>query len=150
MKKILLIMLSVGILIGIITVNALAAGPDSNRPMCHNFLNLTPDQQQKMLTLRQEFQKDTMDLRFALQQKRLELRQLWSANPPSQNAIDAKTKEVNALRIQMIAKTQTFKDKVKTILTPEQLKHLNDRMTKSGPGMRRQGRGNGGFMGFCY
>jgi Spy/CpxP family protein refolding chaperone len=72
-----------------------------------------------------------------MQQKNLELRQLWSVKPLNQAAIGSKTKEVTALRVQITAKRDTMQEKMKAILTPEQLKLYNERT----PG------GNGGFGG---
>ena len=112
-----------------------------------NNLNLTSDQQQKVLTIRQDFQKDTLTLRFDLQKKKLELRRLWAAQPLNQAAIDAKTKEVTALKIQMTTKNQTKREKIKGVLTAKQLKMLNDSKRQNfRSGFGRPGR-HGGRQG---
>ncbi|MCL6592174.1 MAG: hypothetical protein K6U80_19785 [Firmicutes bacterium] len=82
--------------------------------------------------------------------KNLELRQLWAAKPVNQSAIDAKNKEVIAIQVQMNAKAQAMQEMIKTVLTPEQLKQLNENGSNYGPGRRGKGRRGGGFMGGCY
>lgn len=152
MKKTLIIFTIVAMLIATIGYSVLAYGPASGsgrgqggRMGMRNGggngfmaeLKLTSEQQQKLLVIRQQFQKDTQNLRFEMQQKNLELRQLWSVKPLNQAAIGSKTKEVTALRVQITAKRDTMQEKMKAILTPEQLKLYNERT----PG------GNGGFGG---
>jgi Spy/CpxP family protein refolding chaperone len=152
MKKTLIIFTIAAMLITTIGYSVLAYGPASGRGRGQGGrmgmrngggngfmaeLKLTSEQQQKLLVIRQQFQKDTQNLRFEMQQKNLELRQLWSAKPLNQAAIESKTKEVTALRVQITAKRDTMQEKVKAVLTPEQLKLYNEWT----PG------GNGGFGG---
>lgn len=115
-------------------------------------LKLTVDQEKKILEIRQQFQKDTIDLRFEMQKKQLELRELWTAKPLNQSAIEAKTKEVTGLRVQMTNKAQTMFEKMKAVLTPEQQKKLDESGFNCNPGSRRKnGRGNGkGMMGMGF
>ena len=131
MKKIILIITMVALLIGSFTFVTLAFGPRTGpgwgcRVSGFGFkkLNLSDDQQHKLLTIRQEFQKNTLSLRQDMQKKRQELRQLWTAETLNQSAIDAKTKEMNALGIQLVQKMREQFEKAKTVLTPEQLKQL--------------------------
>lgn len=155
MKKLVLIMTVVALLTGMITFSAMAfgrgAGVAGTRQMGNsgNYLNLTFEQQQKFLAIRQDFQKDTQTLRFDFQKKNLELRQLWAANPLNQSAIDVKTKEVTALEVKLTTKAQEMQDKIKGVLTAEQLKQWNDTGFNCGPGMRGQSR-RGGRMGGCF
>ncbi|HYH02735.1 MAG TPA: hypothetical protein VEC37_06505 [Bacillota bacterium] len=70
------------------------------------------------------------------------MRQLWAAKPLNQKAIENKTKEVTALRIQISEKSQIMFDKIKAFLTPDQQKLLETNFNQgSGCGMRsgRQG-----------
>ena len=112
-----------------------------------NALNLTVEQQQKIMTIRQDFEKDTLALRNDMQKKSSELRQLWKADPLNQTAIDSKTKEINTLKIQMVTKMRAMRDKMKGILTADQLKKVNDfkQNHKFGPGGKRE---NGGCWGW--
>jgi Spy/CpxP family protein refolding chaperone len=153
MKKIMLMVTLVCLLMGIFTVSAWAQpgnrlGPGGLRSeytarLGHK-LGLTLEQRQKMLAIRQDFEKDTLDLRIDMRNKRQELRNLWTVDPLDQKAIDGKTRELNGIRIQMINKGRLFRSKLKAILTPIQLKKLkklndieqerSDRM--KGPGRR--------------
>jgi Spy/CpxP family protein refolding chaperone len=143
MRKIILIITITALMTGFFAFSAMAYGMGPGmRPMGHfrNDLDLTFDQQQKILAIRQDFQKDTLSLRFDLQEKNLELRQLWEANPLNQTAIEAKTKEVTDLRVQMTTKAQAMHEKIKSVLTAEQLKKLNDNNRQNyGPGPGRRG-----------
>ncbi len=133
MKKILLVMIAVVLLIGTLSFAALAAdGPragygPAGRPAAMDAfksLNLTLEQRQKLLTIRYEFQKDTLETRYNLQTKQMELRKLWAAKTLDQEAIAQTTKEVTDLRIQLVTKTRAMFEQVKTVLTPEQQKKL--------------------------
>jgi Spy/CpxP family protein refolding chaperone len=154
MRKILLIMISVVLLIGIVAFAAMACGRGAGMGQMgaalgyNNTLNLTRDQHEKILAIRQDFQKETQKFRFDLQKKNLELRGLWAAQPLNQRAIDAKTKEVTALQVKITAKAREMHDKIKSVLTAEQLKQWDSSGFNSGPGMRGQGRRGGhGRMG---
>jgi Spy/CpxP family protein refolding chaperone len=145
MKKLLSIIAVTVLLVGSLAFTTLAFGPGNGacpggkggfgmREL--DSLNLTNDQQQKILTIRHEFEKDTLSLRQEMRKKRQELQQLWSADNLNQAAIDAKTKEMNALQIQMTQKSREMFNKIKAVLTAEQLKQLEARK-------QNQGRRNG-------
>ncbi|MGE5557421.1 MAG: Spy/CpxP family protein refolding chaperone [Bacillota bacterium] len=87
-------------------------------------LNLTIEQQLKMWDIRYEFEKNTMAPRFDLQRKLLELKKLWSDEPLDERAIEAKTKEITALRVQVANKTRAMRERMKKVLTKEQLAKL--------------------------
>jgi Spy/CpxP family protein refolding chaperone len=134
MKKILLIGLALVMLVGMVAFAAMAAGDGwgcGPRGEHHRFammdkLNLTLEQRQKMLEIRQGFEKDTLALRYDLRQKNQELRKLWRADSLDSNAIQSKSNEIIALRIKLVTKMRVMRDKMKSILTPEQLKILQD------------------------
>jgi Spy/CpxP family protein refolding chaperone len=152
LKKILLITAIVALLIGSLTLAAFAYGPGNGGGWgCKgggnfgiNSLNLTAEQQQKILAIRQEFQKNTLALRQEMRKKRQELQPLWSADTINQGAIDAKTREMNSLRIQMVQKSREMSGKIKAVLTPEQLKQLESRKQERGQGHRGPGMWGGG------
>ncbi|TCL73346.1 Spy/CpxP family protein refolding chaperone [Hydrogenispora ethanolica] len=163
MKKSLLVLLTVALLIGSLSFAALAAGPgQGNRPAgeyrftVFKALNLSPEQQEKLLAIRQDFEKATLDLRFDLQRKQLELRKLWAANPLDQNAIETQSKAVAALRVQMVTQSRAMFEKVKSVLTPAQLKQLETRFQdrpgkgRRGPGAGIGGPRRGGMQGFGF
>lgn len=82
-------------------------------------LELTPVQEEKMLTIRQELVKETLELRQKLQRLNLELRRLWEANPPNQTAINQKLTEMTPLRVELSSKSQQAQKEIESILTPE-------------------------------
>jgi Spy/CpxP family protein refolding chaperone len=99
-------------------------------------LNLTPEQNQKMLAVREAFFKETLPVRNEMQVKQLELRTLWAQTNPEPEKIIAKQKEVNALKTQLQEKGTMFRLEMRKILTPEQ----QAQMGAYGPGF---GRGQG-------
>lgn len=72
-------------------------------------MNLTPEQAGQMFDLRQKFMNETADLRKQMAIKRAELAALWKAENPDQNQIQAKQKEMNALRDQMQERATAFR-----------------------------------------
>jgi zinc resistance-associated protein len=70
--------------------------------------NLTPEQAGKIFDLKEKFQSETVGLRKQMMVKQAELAALWEAEKPDQNAIQAKQKELNALRDQMQEKMTAF------------------------------------------
>lgn len=67
-------------------------------------MNLTPEQAGQVFDLRQKFMNDTAELRKSLMVKGAELAQLWKAESPDEKAIQAKVKELGALKTQMMEK----------------------------------------------
>jgi Spy/CpxP family protein refolding chaperone len=154
MKKTMIVMMIIVLLIGVLAFAAMAYGRRAGTGwMGHGVyyndtLNLTPEQEEKLLTIHQDFQKDTQTLRFDWQKKNLELRQLWATKPLKQEAIDAKAKEVAAIQVKMTAKIQEMQDKIKGVLTVEQLKQWNTNSFRYGPGVMGHGWcGGHGCMG---
>ena len=77
--------------------------------------NLTPEQAGKIFDLKEKFHADTVGLRKQMMVKEAELAALWEAEKPDQNAIQAKQKELNALRDQMQEKMTAFRFEAKKI-----------------------------------
>lgn len=158
MKKGLLTTVITLVLVGTISLSAFGYGNSRRQgprqmvtTRLYQDLNLTPDQQQKILEIRQDFQKDTQTLRFEIQKIQLELRQLWSAQVLNQSQIEAKVKELTGLRVQLVTKARTMREEVKKVLTPDQLKKFEEnalnRVPGAGRGKRRGGTRMGGFFG---
>ena len=78
-------------------------------------MNLTPEQAGKLFDLREKMQADTADLRKQVMVKQAELAALWKPEKPDQTAIQAKQKELNALRDQMQEKMIAFRLEAKKI-----------------------------------
>ena len=64
-------------------------------------MNLTPEQAGKIFDLKEKMHTDTAGLRKQKMVKHAELAALWKMEKPDQTAIQAKQKELNALRDQM-------------------------------------------------
>ena len=78
-------------------------------------MNLTPEQAGKIFDLMEKMQAETAGLRKQLMVKHAELAALWKAGGAEQNAIQAKQKELNALRDQMQEKTAVYRLEAKKI-----------------------------------
>ena len=78
-------------------------------------MNLTPDQAGKIFDLMEKMQAETADLRKQLMVKHAELAAMWKAGGAEQNAIQAKQKELNALRDEMQEKTAVYRWEAKKI-----------------------------------
>ena len=78
-------------------------------------MNLTPDQAGKIFDLKEKMHTDTAGLRKQMMVKHAELAALWKAEKPDQTAIQAKQKELNALRDQMQEKMTAFRLEAKKI-----------------------------------
>jgi Spy/CpxP family protein refolding chaperone len=83
--------------------------------MAPGMTNLTPEQAGKIFDLKEKFHTDTAGLRKQMMVKHAELAALWEAEKPDQNAIQAKQKELNALRDQMQEKMTAFRLEAKKI-----------------------------------
>ncbi|MCL6589503.1 MAG: periplasmic heavy metal sensor [Firmicutes bacterium] len=150
MKKALIVGVIAALMVGAIGITAWAGGGGpkfggAGKGGLLKGLNLTADQQSKILAVQQDFQKETLPLRQDLQKKKLELRQLWDAEQLNQAAIDAKNKEITAIQIQLVQKSRAMMEKVKKLLTADQLKQWESFQGKDRPGM---GFGRGRMMGF--
>lgn len=154
MKKGLLTTLIVVVLVGTVSLAAFAygngrgrSGDQMGKPGFFQNLNLSPEQQQKLLEVKQDYQRETQSLRFEMQKKQLELRQLWSASTLNRSAIEAKEKEVTGIRVQLVTKARAMQDKMKSILTAEQLKKLEEYGFNRNSGAGVRGRRGGKRMG---
>ena len=78
-------------------------------------MNLTPDQAGKIFDLKEKMHTDTAGLRKQKMVKHAELAALWKMEKPDPTAIQAKQKELNALRDQMQEKMTAFRLEVKKI-----------------------------------
>ncbi|MDO9531309.1 MAG: hypothetical protein Q7O12_04180 [Deltaproteobacteria bacterium] len=78
-------------------------------------MNLTPEQAGKIFDLMEKLDADTAGLRKQIMVKHAELAALWKAGGAEQNAIQAKQKELNALRDQMQEKMAACRLEAKKI-----------------------------------
>ena len=78
-------------------------------------MNLTPEQAAKVFDLMEKLDADTAGLRKQIMVKHAELAALWKAGGAGQNDIQAKQKELNALRDQMQEKMAACRLEAKKI-----------------------------------
>ncbi len=116
-------------------------GPGMNRAA---YLNLTTDQITKINTLRNDFAKETLNLRTGMQTKAMEMRTLMTNPEKNQSKILSLQKEISALRLQMQEKSLQFRIKARNVLTPEQIAMLPAGGMRIGFGFAA---GNGRGMG---
>ena len=76
---------------------------------------LTPEEAGKIFDLKEKLHTDTAALRKQMMVKHAELAALWAAEKPEESAIQAKQKELNALRDQMQEKMTAFEFEAKKI-----------------------------------
>ena len=110
-------------------------------------MNLTPEQAGQLFDLKQKFMNDTASLRKQMWVKRAEMAALWRADNPEQAKIQAKQKELNAIREQMQEKMVAFRLEAKKI-APQAVMGMGPGMGMGGCGMG-PGKGNGPGGGYC-
>ncbi|WP_049757125.1 Spy/CpxP family protein refolding chaperone [Ammonifex degensii] len=99
-------------------------GIPANRPNLVQELGLTSEQLAQIRDIQQQMYNQTRDLRIKLMDAMFELRQLrWQENP-DRAAIDAKIKEIKNLRDQLRQAAREYRQKMDSILTPEQKEKL--------------------------
>lgn len=124
-----------------------AAGPFGKRPgfqsacgpYAWNNLDLTTEQAQKLMALRQSNFSQMQEIRNNLFQKRAELRLAWMQMDPDVAKIKNIQKEINALMAQKQEKMVDHRMAVRNILTPEQLTQHLAQCGWGGKGMRYPG-----------
>ena len=106
-------------------------GPTDQRHRFASFLNLSPEQKNKMRDLRNRFWTDTRDLRYEMLQKRLELKKLFGDQKTDDAMLLAKQKELNTLRMTLMDKRAQMRIEWRKIFSPEQIQKL-DNLTMGG------------------
>lgn len=149
MKRISVIGIVTVLLLALATNFVMAAGPcigkggkSGKGGDCLVDLDLSYEQQEKILEIRQRYTREIQPICHDLQKKRLELKKLWGAKNPSQNAIIAKRQQMVADQVKLQFKKRAVQEEIKKVLTPEQLKKFETKTDcfqgfKSG---RRHGR----------
>ncbi len=110
-------------------------------------MNLTPEQAGKIFDLMEKLQADTSGLRKQLMVKHAELAALWKAGGAENNAIQAKQKELDALRDQMQEKMAACRLEAKKIAPDFDMGMGVGMGMGMGAGGMGMGRGPGGGMG---
>ncbi|MEW5844890.1 MAG: Spy/CpxP family protein refolding chaperone [Bacteroidota bacterium] len=110
------------------------------------YLNLTPEQEQKINDLRVKHLKETTPLRNELREKQAHLRTLESADKPDMTAINKTIDEISTLKAKLMKARAAHRAEVSQLLTDEQRVIFNSR-GKMGKGMRGERRNMPGNMG---
>ncbi len=101
-------------------------------PFAEADLNLTLEQQLKILEIRQAFAKESQPLRFIIEKDQLLLRRLWSEKILNQTLIEATETEVALTSVKLRLMKRHLHEQLNAVLTPEQQKQLQ----KKRPGPR--------------
>ena len=115
-KLSLLLVLALALSLGL-AASVWAQAQPMGKDMGHGpeMMNLTPEQAVKIFDLMEKMHADTADLRKQMMVKHAELAALWKKGGAEQNTIQAKQKELNALRDQMEEKTTACRLEAKKI-----------------------------------
>ncbi|MDZ7698957.1 MAG: Spy/CpxP family protein refolding chaperone [Deltaproteobacteria bacterium] len=109
-------------------------------------VNLTPEQSEKILALKNNHFSDVQPLRSEMFNKRAELRLLWLQTTPDAAKIKATQDELWNFRKQLQDKRTDFRLAIRKILTPEQVTQILSKGCGGGPGSeygKRHGKGFG-------
>ncbi len=114
-----------------------------------SYLGLTRDQITKMRDVWARFYLDTRNLRYDLMQKRLEMKRLFTDPKADAAALQAKQRELSAIRQKLMDRRAQAIIEWRSLLTPQQIQKLDIlSMAHRGMGMRgRMGSGCGCGMG---
>jgi Spy/CpxP family protein refolding chaperone len=109
-------------------------------------MKLTPEQAGQIFDLKEKFHADTAGLRKQMMVKEAEMASLWETEKPDQTIIQAKQKELNALRDQMQEKMTALEFEVKKIAPDFKMGRGMGEGMGYGPG-KGMGHGPGAGMG---
>jgi Spy/CpxP family protein refolding chaperone len=118
-----------------------------NNPEIRDKIGVTADQAAKIRQQESDFRKTEIRGRADLEVKRIDLRDLMSADKPDRAAIDAKLTEISTARLALEKSAVTFRLNSRDALTPDQRAKLRDLLRTRrdqngplGPGGSRGGR----------
>ncbi|MDM8551052.1 periplasmic heavy metal sensor [Desulfobacterales bacterium HSG2] len=115
-------------------------------------LDLTPEQTDAILSMRESLEDDITPLRTQVTEKHSEMRDLWNQTTPDVEAIKALQTEIHELKGEIHEKHTDFRLAVREVLTPEQLTELVELRNRGqypgkgegAPDQQDRGRGMGG------
>jgi len=93
----------------------------NNEPRGMFNLDLSEEQLTEIRQMMLDFQKETLEIRNQMQMKQLELKELMLASPADMDQVRVKMEEIAQLQVELRMKAFERQDKVKELLTPEQL-----------------------------
>jgi Spy/CpxP family protein refolding chaperone len=129
-----LVLMLIALIMGLIAYSAYASnfgsgdrrgfGRTSNKPRENKSLNLTPEQEAQLRSLRDKFLEETAFLRAEIPRKLSELRILWADPKPDKDQINSKKKEIIDLYNQLQIKATDNRLLAQSFLSPEQAEKL--------------------------
>jgi len=126
-----------------LAVGVLAAMPWKN-PKVVKELGLTAQQQQQLEELSYKQQREKLDAKYQLDQKRLALRQEMDKDTPSEAAVNKAIDEMTAAQARMEKMRFAHLQAMRTILTPEQWSKMKQQMAEH---REQRGERMGGMCG---
>ena len=99
---------------------------------CTDMKGLSDDQKQKMKSIDISHQKDVLQLKNQIDEKRSHLRTLETADNADMTAIDKTIDEISAFDADMMKKCAAHKQSIRAILTTEQRIHFDSKEGKMG------------------
>jgi Spy/CpxP family protein refolding chaperone len=125
---------------------AFAGAPQGKSPGSVGFpdkdrLNLTTDQQKKLVDLQEKLFTDNEKITDEMMKQRFALKRLYLADKPDIKAIDKLQDEIRSIGDKRVAIMREFRDKARALLTDEQL--AADPYAFMGPGFGMRGAGLG-------
>jgi len=112
-------------------------------------LDLSAEQQTEIRQIILDSQKETLELRNQIQVKQLEMRELRLADELDMEQIKSKLEEIADLQVELRMKAVERQEKVKELLTPEQLENcgIGSQMQRFNMGNNTFGQGSKGSRG---
>jgi Spy/CpxP family protein refolding chaperone len=107
-------------------------------------LDLTAEQQQKLRSLRSEFQRTLVRVQADLRLARIDMRDLMEAEKPDKASIAKKMKEISDTEYRQKSAWLDHYFSVRGLLTPDQLEKFRKMQRGMGPGFMRGGPPRGG------
>ncbi len=89
-------------------------------------LDLSFEQQLKIMEIRQSFIRESQPLWFALEKNQIQLRRLWGEKILNQKVIEEKEVEVTLTRVKLRLLERRLMEQLNAVLTPEQQKRLQN------------------------
>jgi len=130
-----LVLMLIALILGLIAYSAYAINfgsgdhrgfsRTSNKPRENKSLNLTPEQEGQLRSLRDKFLEETAFLRTEIPKRLLELRTLWTDPKPDKDKINIKKKEIIDLYTQLQMKATDNRLLAQSFLTPEKADKLS-------------------------
>lgn len=127
MKRVLVMGIAVILALSLVGT-ALAAGPVPNQRDWVNMvttLELSDKQAEQMRSLQADFHQEMKTQRAQLQDILFELRQMQFDRQPDMQKVQQKIQEANSLRAKMREQAVQHRDKMRSVLTPEQQQKWN-------------------------